>query len=345
MDSTILSIVIISHNQKEKLKRCIDSILAQKTIFKKEVIVSDDCSDDGTREMLLNDYNDRVISTFFNSNEYDTSYTLEKAALNRINGIKKATGKYLIHVDGDDFFTGTDVFQRMVDTLENHPECTLCCQNYFQLPYDNLSLKCKPARNQELFKGERILSAEEFMKESVIGHNSSYCLRRTDCVKIEKLTSATYDDIDITFRYLGSGKIALIDKCDFVYVLYPVSSSTSMTIKEKYIMYNTYITGIPLAPAIAGVLLKNHLNSIARISLEGMKNSCYPERMVKFCRKLNLRILEGFNEKMKLVDRFKYGLLFILAATFIVLPFKTKGMIKLVYRLAINKRIEDTVVI
>ncbi len=345
MDGPLLSIVVISHNQKTELKRCIDSILAQKTEFIKEVIVSDDRSDDGTRDMLINEYKDRVISTFFNSNEYDTSYTLERAALNRINGLKKATGKYLIHIDGDDFFVGTDVFQKMVDTLEQHPECTLCCQNYYQLPYDNLSERCNPARKQELFEGERILSAEEFLNESGIGHNTSFCLRRSDCVKVEDLTSATYDDIDITFRYLGSGKIVLIDKCDFVYVLYPASSSTSMTLKEKYIMYNTYITGIPLAPAIAGVLLRNHLRSIARISLEGMKNSCYPERMVKFCRKLNLRILDGFNKKMKFADRLKYGMIFFLTVILIFSPFKTKGMIRLVYRLVVNKRIDSTVVI
>lgn len=344
MEQPLLSVVIISYNQKDVLRRCIDSVLAQKTDFPVEVIVSDDRSNDGTREMLLEEYKDKVISTFFNSDEYDICYTLERAALNRINGLKKATGKYLIHIDGDDFFTGTNLFQSMVNKLEAHPECSLCCQNYLELPYDNLS-GGNPFRPKELFNGERVLSATSFLSEQGIGHNTSYCLRRSDRVKIENLTSVNYDDIEITFQYLGDGKIALLDKCDFVYVLYPSSSSTSISTKEKYIMYNTYITGIPLVPAIAGFLLKNHLKSIARISLEGFLNSEYPERMIKFCRKLNLRIFNGFNERMRFFDRIRYGLLFLLTGFFIVLPFKTKGMIKLIYRLAINKNIADDVVI
>lgn len=345
MDRPLLSIVVISHNQKAELKRCIDSILAQQTVFTKEVIVSDDRSDDGTREMLLNEYKDSVISIFFNSNEHDTSYTLERASLNRINGLKKATGKYLIHIDGDDFFTGSDVFQIMVDTLESHPECNLCCQNYYIKQYDKLEDRVEPVKPMELFNKEPVLTGSEFIDRIGVGHNTSFCLRRTDNVHIDDLTSATYDDIDITFRYLGTGKIALVDRCDFIYVLYPGSSSTSMTLKEKYIMYNTYITGIPLAPAIAGVLLRKYMKSVARISLEGMINSQYPARMVRFCRKLNLRILQGFNEEMRIRDRIRYGLMFLVSGSIAAMPIKTKGMLRLIYKLAINKKITNNVVL
>ena len=44
----LLSIVVISHNQREQLKRCIDSILAQKIPFEYEVLISDDASNDGS---------------------------------------------------------------------------------------------------------------------------------------------------------------------------------------------------------------------------------------------------------------------------------------------------------
>lgn len=345
MNKVLLSVVIISHNQKDVLRRCIESCLAQKTSFSVEIIVSDDRSNDGTREMLQSEYKDNVISTFFSSDEYETSYTLERAALNRINGLKKATGKYLIHIDGDDFFTGTDLFQSMVDKLEAHPECTLCCQNYYQRSSSDLVSKKKPAKPVDFFRGERILSGAAFVAEAGIVPNSCFCHRRTDKVKIEDLTSTTYDDIDITFRYLSTGKIALLDKCDFVYVLYPSSSSTSMTDKEKYIMYNTFIIGIPLAPAIAGALLRLRMKSVARICLEAMRNSTYPERMIKYCRKFNLRIFEGLNVKMKLKDRIKYGFLFLLTGLVIVMPFKTKGMIRLIYKLTINRHIADDVVI
>lgn len=345
MEKSLLSVVIISHNQRDVLKRCIDSCLAQKTNFPVEVIVSDDRSNDGTREMLYCEYKDKVISTYFNSDDYETSYILERAALNRINGLKKATGKYLIHIDGDDFFTGTGLFQAMVDKLETHPECTLCCQNYYQKPYDDIDSIKDPVMPVVFFEGERILSGAAFLEEARIGHNSCFCLRRTDEITLEDLSSNTYDDIDITFRYLGKGKIALLNRCDFVYVQYPGSSSTSITPVEKTIMYNSFVVGIPLAPAIAGILLKNHLHSVALIYLEGMKNRTFPERLVKYCRKFDIRMFKRLNEHMKLKDRLIYGLLFFLIGIIIVMPYKTKGMIKIVYKIAINKNIANDVII
>lgn len=339
-----LSVVIISHNQKILLKRCIDSILNQKTTFPVEVIVSDDRSSDGTKEMLLKDYEGKVITTFFDSDKYETSYVLERAALNRINGLKKATGKYLIHIDGDDFFTGTDVFQAMVNKLEEHPECNLCCQNYYTKPYDNLDSNKAPSRPKELFIDDPIILGATLVNDMEIGHNSSFCMRRSDHVKIEELTSTTYDDIDITLRYLGDGKVALINKSNFIYVLYPGSSSTSITLQEKYLMYNSYILGIPLVPALAGTMLRGHLKSIARIALEGAKNRSYPDRMIKYCRTVNLRIFHRLNVTMSLSDRFIYALLFLFTGLIIVSPIKTRGMIKLIYKLAINKNIAENVV-
>ena len=47
----ILSIIVISHNQKKELQRCVESILAQQIPFAYELILSDDRSQDGTFEL------------------------------------------------------------------------------------------------------------------------------------------------------------------------------------------------------------------------------------------------------------------------------------------------------
>jgi glycosyltransferase involved in cell wall biosynthesis len=48
----VLSILVITHNQRDLLKRCLDSVLGQKLNVPFEVIVSDDRSDDGTAEFM-----------------------------------------------------------------------------------------------------------------------------------------------------------------------------------------------------------------------------------------------------------------------------------------------------
>ena len=49
----VLSILLITHNQRELLQRCLDSVLAQELRVPFEIIVSDDRSTDGTREWCL----------------------------------------------------------------------------------------------------------------------------------------------------------------------------------------------------------------------------------------------------------------------------------------------------
>ena len=50
-DQIILSIIVISHEQREELRRCLDSILAMNLSFPYEIIVSDDRSTDGSYEL------------------------------------------------------------------------------------------------------------------------------------------------------------------------------------------------------------------------------------------------------------------------------------------------------
>lgn len=340
-----LSVVIISHNQKEDLRRCIESVLNQITDYTFEVIVSDDRSNDGTRQMLQDEYGDRVITTYFNSDDYQTSYVLERAALNRINGLKKARGKYLMHFDGDDFLIGTDLFQSMVCMLESHPECSLCCQNYYIKPNNRLNEDFPPAKPMEIFKNGRVLTGVEFIEQVGIGHNSCFCMRRCNNTEPSKLSSTTYDDLDITLRYMQEGAVVLVDKCNFVYVNYTNSSCSTISLQEKKIMFQSNILGILLAPSLAGVLLKKYIGSVARIAAVAMTSKKFPSRLVQYCRKFDLRIYKELNENMKLANRMKFLPLLIVAGIMKVLPFTKPLLVKKVYKLAINKSITDDVIL
>ena len=311
MEKALLSVVVISHNQKEVLRRCLDSILSQKTNFPVQVIVSDDRSSDGTRDMLLNDYKDSVISTFFDSDTIQTTYTLERAAYNRINGLKLATGKYLIHTDGDDFFTSTDLFQVMVDKLEAHPECNLCCQNYCIVSENDLNGPHTPFNKSKHFVLESILTAKEFMSEVGPVVNACVCARRSDHVKVSELTGNTYDDNDITIRYLENSSVAMINRCDFVYVQYDKSSCTSMTEVEKMFLFNG-ILHIQLAPYLAGVLLKMNLGSIRTISKYVALRKDIPDRVIKFSRTFDIFLYNGLSNKFSLRIWWRYCRVLIL---------------------------------
>ena len=346
-EKAVLSVVVISHNQKDKLRRCVESILQQETDFPIEVIVSDDNSTDGTREMLLEDYHERVVSTFFNSNEFETSFVLQRAALNRINGLKSATGKYLIHIDGDDYFTSTDVFQLMVDKLEAHPECSLCCQNFYIKPEDKLDEHFQPYSKSKHFELESVLTANEFISQIGLLHNSCFCARRTAHVKIEDLTSKTYDDGDITIRYLGNGCVAFVNRCDFVYVKYNGSSCSTISETDKKVIFSGAICGIPLNPWITGSILrkKAYLKDIINISRMAIFRCHFSDGLIKYFSDFDMFLLKNLSNNMPLNIWWHYLKIFTLSSFVYLFNLNYNHIYKSLYRLVVKPEISNQVVL
>lgn len=344
-DSKSLTVIIISHNQRELVRRCIESVLKQVTDFPVEIIVSDDRSSDGTKEMLLTEYGDKVKSSFFNSNNYITSFTLERAALNRINGLKLATGKYLIHIDGDDFFTGTDLFQKMVETLEAHPECTMCCQNFKIVPYNHIDQIDKTVVSDKHFNDEAILSATQFVEKFPYLHNSCFCMRRFNDMKIDDLTSTTYDDVDITFRYLRTGSVALLNRSDFVYVQYPNSTCATMSDSDKRIIFNGGITAILLAPHLSGVLIRNNLIGLMIISKEIFIKNHFSDNLLRYCSQFELFVFNGLSNNISFRNKIRFVRIFILSKIMYSFRITPKFLLRKLYKLSVKPTINENVVI
>ena len=66
-NSCILSVCVRTYNQERFVSEALDSVLMQKTSFPFEIIVSDDCSKDGTRDVLREyqtKYPDRIRLIF-----------------------------------------------------------------------------------------------------------------------------------------------------------------------------------------------------------------------------------------------------------------------------------------
>ena len=93
-----ISYVVIAYNRATYINECIDSILAQD--IKKEIICIDDCSTDGTYE-ILKKYSEeyKEIKLFKNDKNMGTVYS-------RTKGISKCSGEYMLFVDSDDRVLG-----------------------------------------------------------------------------------------------------------------------------------------------------------------------------------------------------------------------------------------------
>lgn len=109
----VLSICVAVYNHKQYIEECLESILNQKLTFPYEVIVGNDCSTDGTEEVLAG-YEDRV-------KVINRSENLGLCA-NQYDLFQRAKGKYVTNISGDDYLCDMNMFQKMVDFLEVHSE-------------------------------------------------------------------------------------------------------------------------------------------------------------------------------------------------------------------------------
>lgn len=137
----LVSVAIITYNQKEFLKECINSVLNQ-TYKNIEIVIADDASTDGTRD-LLNDYKNRYPGKF----KLIFSEINEGITANSNKAHFGCDGKYIAWIGGDDLMY-PDKIEKQVDFLETH--------NDFNIVYHNLEVfESTSGRIIKLFNGRR----------------------------------------------------------------------------------------------------------------------------------------------------------------------------------------------
>lgn len=304
----LLSIIVISHEQREELKRCLDSILAMKMPFAYEIIVSDDRSADGTHEMLEKEYSDKVIATYCNSDEGDCATNSLRSGYNRSHAYPLAKGKYIAHVDADDYFReGANVYAKQVEALEKHPECALAMSNCLIQSGSNLAQVEPWPLPKQMSNGE-ILSAEEFLSKEYFRLNQCFLQRRNPDVDPVKLYGNRYVDSVITYHHLQFGEVVYVDACDYVYVRNEGSVTDTLTKQSRDIMI-MWCLGLYI-PLLVPSLTKyfffgdeyQHIRDILRMAWSGYK--LQPQNY-KSLQNLNAFIYNCFARDLNSIDIFR----------------------------------------
>ncbi len=89
-----LSVLIPVYNEKDTIKKCLDNVLnANIKGMTLEVIVSDNNSNDGTKE-ILNSFNDERVKVFFRDQNNGKGANIK-------NALKEATGDLILFQDAD----------------------------------------------------------------------------------------------------------------------------------------------------------------------------------------------------------------------------------------------------
>lgn len=111
-----VSVIVLSYNHERYITQALDSILMQKTDYRYEILIGDDCSQDRTAE-ILKEYQRKypdVIRLFLWEKNLG-------AARNSYELLTRAKGRYLATCEGDDYWTDPKKLQIQVDFLEKNP--------------------------------------------------------------------------------------------------------------------------------------------------------------------------------------------------------------------------------
>jgi glycosyltransferase involved in cell wall biosynthesis len=138
MGIPFVSVCIITYNHENYIAQAIEGALIQKTNFPFEIVIGEDCSTDGTREIVF-DY----AKKYPNIIRVITSEKNVGMINNFIRTLNVCKGKYIALCEGDDYWTDPLKLQKQVDFLEANPGFVICFHNarkLVQATGDNSSL-------------------------------------------------------------------------------------------------------------------------------------------------------------------------------------------------------------
>ena len=207
-----ISIIVPIYNAENFIKKCVDSLLNQ-TKKELEIILINDGSTDNTLK-ILKEYKDKRIKLFSNKNQ--------GIGKTRNFGISKATSKYIMFCDSDDYYE-PNMCELMFNEAEKKNLDIVICDFYKEYDsgkvepfkvasFDYTTLKETPslirtinlAPWNKIYKSELIKENNIMFEEKLKYEDTPFVAKALDCAK----------------------KIGKIDKCLNHYIVHEQSETT-----------------------------------------------------------------------------------------------------------------------
>ena len=126
-----VTVLLTTYNHEKYIAQALESVLMQETNFDYEIVILEDCSTDGTGEIL------RAYHT-----KYPAKIRLRLAERNQRSNkafaeeFLASSSVYIAMLDGDDYWTSQKKLQTQVEFLRGHPDYMLCFHNALRV-YEN----------------------------------------------------------------------------------------------------------------------------------------------------------------------------------------------------------------
>jgi glycosyltransferase involved in cell wall biosynthesis len=115
-----ISVIVVCYNQEDTLARTLDSILAQKGCSPYEILVSDDCSKDGTAAVAR-----RYAERYPEIVKVHVNAVNKGVQANYFDAMRRAEGDYIADCAGDDFWCDSEKLAKEERILDSRADVSI----------------------------------------------------------------------------------------------------------------------------------------------------------------------------------------------------------------------------
>lgn len=161
----MVSIDVLVYKQESYLRKCLDSLVCQKTDFKFEILVHDDASPDNSPS-IIKEYEEKYPELIVPIYQIENQYS-KRVNMSWTYQFPRARGKYIAFCEGDDYWIDENKLQKQFDIMEAHPECVMCTHMVQAVDEtDSQELNTMPAKKMR----EGVYNEREWLELVAIGH-------------------------------------------------------------------------------------------------------------------------------------------------------------------------------
>lgn len=229
----VVSVCCITYNHAKYIREALDGIIMQKTSFSYEIIIHDDASADGTKEILI---------------EYQNKYPkIIRLILQHENVFSKghrpfadyvfpaAKGQFLAICEGDDYWIDELKLQKQYDIMLRNPEAVMVFHNYYKKDKDGRLLKV-------VYPQKDMYELEDILRGMIISLHSCF-IRKEWCDEV--LPFIKYKEEHVYFIFLLSTKGSFI-KIDEYMGVYRVHDNGAWSSADAYSRLISIHSGLDL---------------------------------------------------------------------------------------------------
>lgn len=240
-----VSVLCTAYNHEKYIRDALEGFVSQHTDFPFEVLVNDDCSTDGTADIIREyaaKYPDIIRPFYQKENLYSQGgmvFLFSKVFY------PSAKGEYIAYCEGDDCWTDPEKLQRQADFLDAHPGYSGCVHNTL-LHYCDASAPDGPLLPAG--QGDRDVDFYTVITGASHSFHTSSIVAQREYILYPPDFHYTASDHGFTDYAIGlwlslNGKIRFLDRVMSTYRINSNPAAWSANLGRQYAKLKEFITG------------------------------------------------------------------------------------------------------